>query len=187
MQGIIMNKQNGFTLIELLIVVAIIAILAAIAIPNFLEAQTRSKISRTKADMRALSVALEAYAADNNAYPYDFYGLAGTEWDTWNQLTTPVAYITKYPLDPFQHPPYCFDYGLYSNRPTQSAIYGYIRAGITYVFLSIGPDKTLDYNWSISGETGYDLNQQIIEWSYDPTNGTISRGDIIRTNKGFSS
>lgn len=59
----------GFTLIELLIVVAIIAILAAIAVPNFLEAQVRSKISRVKSDMRSISVALESYAVDNNIYP----------------------------------------------------------------------------------------------------------------------
>jgi len=61
--------KKGITLIELLIVIAIIAILAAIAVPNFLEAQTRAKVSRVKADQRSLATGLEAYYVDNNNYP----------------------------------------------------------------------------------------------------------------------
>jgi len=63
------HGEKGFTLIELLIVVAIIAILAAIAVPNFLEAQVRSKISRVRNDLRSLATAIEAYRIDNNTYP----------------------------------------------------------------------------------------------------------------------
>jgi general secretion pathway protein G len=63
------KRESGFTLIELLIVIAIIGILAAIAIPNLLNAVQRGKQKRSMSDMRALATAIEAYAVDNNSYP----------------------------------------------------------------------------------------------------------------------
>jgi prepilin-type N-terminal cleavage/methylation domain-containing protein len=61
--------KKAFSLIELLIMVVIIAILAAIAIPNLLEAQVRSKVSRAHSDMHSLALALSAYRIEQQAYP----------------------------------------------------------------------------------------------------------------------
>jgi len=71
-----MRKEKGFTLIELLIVVAIIGIIAAIAIPNLLNAIDRGKQKRTMADMRSLGTSVESYAVDNNFYPKGMVSVA---------------------------------------------------------------------------------------------------------------
>ena len=63
-----MRRNRGFTLIELLIVVAIIGIIAAIAIPNLLNAVQRGKQKRTMSDLRTVATAAESYAVDNNQY-----------------------------------------------------------------------------------------------------------------------
>src|SRR5215211_365542 len=103
--------RRGFTLIELLIVVAIIAILAAIAVPNFLEAQVRAKASRAKSDMRSCATAIESYAVDNNHYPPPIGYLPPSPFTIEDpcedefegflpfRITTPIAYITSLPID----------------------------------------------------------------------------------------
>ncbi|MCD6539821.1 MAG: prepilin-type N-terminal cleavage/methylation domain-containing protein [Candidatus Omnitrophica bacterium] len=61
--------KKGFTLVEIMIVVAIIALLAAIAIPNLLRARLNANDAAAKADLQALVTALESYAAANGVYP----------------------------------------------------------------------------------------------------------------------
>ena len=160
---------NGFTLIELLIVVAIIAILAAIAVPNFLEAQTRAKCSRVHNDLRVLATGLETYRISENRYPpgpLPYFGPSSIT-ETW-RLTTPVAYLNAIPKDIFVEPPGSVTLGRhfgfgglylhYINGESQPFIEEY------WLAFSYGPDK--------------DMEQDGVH--YDTTNGTLSSGDIYK-------
>jgi type IV pilus assembly protein PilA len=64
-----LRSKKGFTLIELLIVVAIIGILAAIAIPQFASYRIKSYNTAAQSDLKNVKTALEAYYADNSRYP----------------------------------------------------------------------------------------------------------------------
>jgi prepilin-type N-terminal cleavage/methylation domain-containing protein len=66
-----MEKAAGFTIIELLIVIAIISVIAAIAVPNLMSANIRAKASGAKADMGSIAIALEDYKVDYGEYPQD--------------------------------------------------------------------------------------------------------------------
>jgi prepilin-type N-terminal cleavage/methylation domain-containing protein len=96
--------KTGFTSIELLIVIAIILILIAIALPNFLEAQIRAKVARVRADQRTIATALESYSLDNHGDypPYRQWGTHGMP-AYFNALTSPIKYITDVDAvsDPF--------------------------------------------------------------------------------------
>lgn len=105
------NGARAFTLLELLVVVGIISILAAIAIPNFLDAQARAKVARVKSDLRTLNMAIESFVNDHNDLPYahsfcDDHQVFETRYMGWIsflwQLSTPVAYLsTTMQRDPF--------------------------------------------------------------------------------------
>lgn len=85
------RKAKGFTLIELLIVVAIIGILAAIAIPNLLSAQKRAKVSRALADTKTIVSQTQLYNNDKNSYPTLaglFGGYMSTVYDPFGSTAT---------------------------------------------------------------------------------------------------
>ncbi|MEQ8819103.1 MAG: prepilin-type N-terminal cleavage/methylation domain-containing protein [Sumerlaeia bacterium] len=236
--------SRAFTLIELLIVVAIIAILAAIAVPNFLEAQIRAKVSRALSDMRTIETAVESYRVDFNKYPegsdsaskqpldaiafLDQYGLTAgyytfalrngalTAGSDFASLTTPIAYVTTVPRDVFAEQvggPLTYQF-----RNAKDLQNGWIMT-------SFGPDAdvldpggigTTNTNpLSTASDTGSparlgDVNERAVihyieqtdtavttavdtqfnsldlalaDLTYDPTNGTVSDGDLIRYRK----
>lgn len=183
----VIPTRKGFTLIELLIVVAIIAILAAIAVPNFLEAQIRSKVSRAKSDMRTIATALEAYHVDNNHYPETYIT---PRWERFFPLTTPISYISSVPEDPF-----CMlnDEGNTLDWGPRHRCYKMGATPLTgpsrFAIACNGPDLDEDSvpikvypGFSMAVFTGQDPDYQYM--IYDPTNGTVSNGDVWRVSDG---
>ena len=97
-----MKKNEGFTLIELMIVIAIIGILAAIAIPQFSAYRTRSYNSSAEADLRNAATAQEAYYVDNSSYVSNPYTLVGSTYGFYTSsgvsMTGNVNGTTQYSM-----------------------------------------------------------------------------------------
>lgn len=158
--------RRAFTLLELLIVVAIIAVLAAIAVPNFLDARTRARVSSAVSAQRTMAMALEAYRADQNLYPpaENAFIHQSAKTQTW-RLSTPIAFVAMVPPDIFFKEQ---SFGMPGGPFGPGGKYMHVIADRTaeeaWVMWSYGPDEVMEF-------------QQIV---YDPTNGTISAGDIYR-------
>jgi prepilin-type N-terminal cleavage/methylation domain-containing protein len=197
-------NSKGFTLIELLIVVAIIGILASLAMVNILQAQIRAKVTRAKADMYTISVGIEAYAVDYNVHPADYFlqnqsGLSLSGREGLYKITTPIDYLNSLPYDTFFEvneeegtyfydgpgPKYCESFQTYS------ACQMYLINGYYWCTSSYGPARTRitkDGIWLYASQmlaTGPGSILPRPKLTYDPTNGTISFGLIVHSNKGF--
>ncbi len=201
----------GFTLIELLIVIAIIGILAAIAIPNFLQAQTRAKVARARADMRTVAGAMETYRLDTNHYPPP-YGVSVAGRDSWAVLSTPTAYLSAArTTDPFARPGgtvgrVTLTYEAVNEQnqileqfPTPPySVSPEGEATAWWWIASRGPDRAFGFaNPAFDPEAPilqkfYEADINPAAWLtvvYDPTNGAISLGNLYRAGgavRGFA-
>ncbi|HQO36925.1 MAG TPA: prepilin-type N-terminal cleavage/methylation domain-containing protein [bacterium] len=184
--------RRAFTLIELLIVVAIIGILAAIAVPNFLNARVRAKIAKVDSDQNALSKALEMYLLDNNSYPgdHDLDEYTGSQRGLF-RLTSPIAYVASLPVDPFVEKTLASTLGFGNSnayaangRPDyemgSGADNGSGQKVQAYSLMSYGPDMVDDNSSHDPFPFGTDMDR------YSPTNGIRSSGNIFKFGGNYT-
>ena len=197
-------SRFAFSLIELMIVVAMAALLAAIAVPNITASRSRSAVSRARADLRTLAVAIEGCIADKGVQPRTY--LPNGSWSrarVMAQLTTPVAYLSGLLVDPYKitPPPDSRPYFWWGRNPALGpdgfclghldAIRGGFAAAVFFAdypeFYNAATSSYTDANAYLVFSVGPDGQPEVLNpaypspiCSYDPSNGLISGGDIIR-------
>lgn len=193
-------KRNGFTLIELLIVVGIIGILAAIAVPNYRDATVKSKVVRAQMDLRAIGTALESYRLDNAMYPRKHSDLLFFVQYIIPDLTTPIPYLTTGirrdpfgPVKEYEAPLGVDDQGperfvpeLIKNSYTYTPYMNFARIHGNpayrkegFAVSSVGPDQQDSFvvDYPFPNEYRYP-GDTVRDSVYNPSNGIISPGDI---------
>ncbi|MCB1643919.1 MAG: type II secretion system major pseudopilin GspG [Pseudomonadales bacterium] len=116
-------RQQGFTLIEIMVVVVILGILGALIVPNIIGRPDEARVTAARADIEAISNALELYRLDNGHYPSTDQGLEALvsepsgypEPRRWN----PDGYLKKVPVDPWDEP------YLYFSEDRRIEVYSY--------------------------------------------------------------
>ncbi len=187
----------GFTFVELTIVMAILAILTAIAVPNFMEARVRATVSRSRSELALLNMAIDSYRLEEGSFPLNAVPGEAGSWDLL-ALTTPVVYLSRLPMDALttqeargrNHPvplnpvPYRFYNALQLDpeqglRPFDAYSERMLRGFGTGLLWGLGPHRALRPDGGTVATTIHpDGAVQVLP--YNPTNGTTSPGDIYQ-------
>ena len=180
-----MKQGTGaFTLIELLIVVAIIGILAAIAVPSFLNARIRAKVARAYSDIRSLRTAVESYYIDNNAYPNcdTLERVNGVQF-RGGEIVEPIAYMSAIPSDPFNA-----QEGAHAGTTFDKNEYFYVNDGPGGFWVDIllfasrnstPPRENVKYLISSQGPDDLsEIQVRRLPVEYASSNGLVTSGDI---------
>lgn len=191
------KRKPGISLLDLVVVLIILGILAAIAVPNYWTAKTRSGICTLNAALRDAAIGLNAYFVDHGAYPppADDNGniLAGTGALS-GYIPTHILPYTTYsgPSPAFDEPCQETDWSTIPEEVYPSfrgETYRYaVTPGGCFILASNGPDEELDIDLQVyvDPEKG-NCDWEYFLWEmggnrllYDPSNGTFSNGDIVR-------
>ena len=196
-------KTRAFTLLELLVVVSIISILAAIAVPSYYDALIRTRIAQVKAELRTLGIALESYRVDHNMFPRKNSNLEFFAVYLLPELTSPIPYLNQVRMeDPFgpvvEYEPPRFTTAEGSDS-SKNNVAGLVRNSYTYTpymnfadilgtpglkkeafsVSSVGPDQMDSYivDFPFPGFYRYP-GDTVFDSVYNPSNGVRSAGDI---------
>lgn len=189
-----MTRLKAFTLIELLIVVAIIGILAAIAVPNFMNARIRAHVAKSQADINAITGAVMTYRIDNNAIPPRLIesgstgsgSIGPTFVPQCRYLTTPIMYFNiEQGRSPFNQKDaqipngyWYYNWEEVQNRNlavTMSWNAPGPKVWMRWMVSTIGPCTQIYPYQTLSGESG---GTHLFFMDYDPSNGVVSPGLI---------
>jgi type IV pilus assembly protein PilA len=193
--------QKGFTLIELMIVVAIIGILAAIAIPNFVKFQARSKQSEAKANLKAMFTAQKAYAAEkdkfsnkigeigfsperNNRYTYFSAPVAGglTSRATATEAPNPGGGDTAVEYDAFKYGPAAPSAFLQAALDANPA--GLCTDTGPSAVAALGVDTVAGAFWMGAAQGQIDNDAALDVWTISTANRNLGACDTTGANPG---
>lgn len=175
-----MRGRRGFTLVELVIAVAVLAMMAAVAVPRLTVAATRAQVALAEEGLRSTRVALESYRVEHGCYP-SATGVARASLRL-APLTTPVAYLPRVEPDPFPASAVAgggtlglVDAPDYLDAGADKTAGAALTSGCAWRVASSGPDLVMGFG----GRRVADAHLNDAGVDYDPTNGTRSTGDIV--------